>query len=250
MMATRVFERTVSQEVIEAFRQVCVPCISDVVHGLRLNCVFQGLKPLLREWKICGPALTIRLIPQQDRENWYKEEQHPGSLTNIAKPGDVIVIDQGGCLDYTIWGGNTATHAKVAGLGGVVIDGACRDSSQIIAAGCPTFARSTNSLHGHGIFRSTCYNSEPVQIGTISVAPGDLVIGDADAIVVIPAARAAEILPLAQELHAMDEAGNKRIAAGDSAPPLDPQTKARNHARKYELKGLVRPPEGFIRYGA
>lgn len=249
-MATRVFEREVSQDVIDGFREVCIACISDVVHGLRLNCIYQGLKPLLRDWKICGPALTIRLIPLQDRENWYKEERHTGTLVEIAKPGDVIVIDQGGRLDYTIWGGNTATHASVARLGGVVVDGSCRDSAQIIAAGCPTFSRDTNSLHGHGTFRSTCYNSEPVQIGTISVAPGDLVIGDADAIVVIPAARAAEILPLAQELHAMDEAGNKLIAAGKSAPPVDPQTKARKHARKFQLKGLVPPPEGIIRYGA
>lgn len=239
------YEAKVALDVVEGFSKVCVACISDVLHGLGLNCIEQGLKPLRSDWKICGPALTIRLIPIQDPQKWYMEEQHPGSLMDLAKPGDVIVVDQGGCVDFTIWGGNTAARAKVIQLGGVVIDGACRDSAQVIVSGCPTFVRSTNSLHGHGTFRSTCYNSEPVRIGKISVAPGDIVVGDADAIVVVPAARAAEILFFSQELHAMDEAGNSRIVAG--LPQSDAQAKVMSRKRSYELKGLSIPPDGFKR---
>lgn len=238
-------ESRVAPEIVEGFRAVCVACISDVLNGLGLRCVEQGLKPLRPEWTLCGPALTVRLIPLQDPARWYLEEQHPGSLMDIARPGDVIVIDQGGVVDYTIWGGNTATKAKVMGLGGVVIDGACRDSTQIAALGCPTFVKSTTSQHGHGVFRSVCYNTEPIRIGGISVAPGDIVVGNNDAIAVIPAGRAAEILARAQELHTMDEAGNARIAAG--LPQSDPQTKAASRRRNYELKGLAIPPEGFKR---
>ena len=242
-MSTVDVTQGIPQEVIDQFSQIDVACITDVVHGLRLNCIYQGLKPLVRDWKICGPAVTIRLIPLQDSRNWYKEERHPGSLMNITKPGDVIVIDQGGRVDPTIWGGHTATRAKGVQLGGVVVDGACRDSDEIIAAGCPTFARSTTSLHGHGLIRSTCYNSEPVQLGTISVAPGDLGIGDADAIVVIPAARAAEILPLAQELHAQDLGTYDAIRGDGNADAAQVRTDAR--IRRWQLMGLEVPPPGY-----
>ena len=91
-LSPRQFNHPISSEIVEQYRLLDVACISDVTQGLQLNCVYQGLKPLIRTWKICGPAITIRLIPIQDRRNWYKEEQHPGSLMNIAEPGDVIVF--------------------------------------------------------------------------------------------------------------------------------------------------------------
>ena len=239
----------IPQDIIDQFRQIDVACITDVVHGLKLNCIYHGIKPLVRDWKICGPAVTIRLIPLQDSQNWFNEERHPGSLMQLTKPGDVICIDQGGREDVTIWGGHTATKAKAVELGGVIIDGSCRDSEEIIEAGCPTFTKNTTSLHGHGTLRTTCYNSEPIQLGTISVAPGDLIIGDADAIVVIPASRAAEILPLAQELHRQDLGTYDSIRSGDntksprSSSDEEPHSEAR--IRRWNLMGMAVPPPGF-----
>ena len=107
----------ISADVVEKFRNIDVACISDAVRGLRLNCFDVTIKPLVPSWKMCGPALTVRLIPLQDSNVWYRYEHHPATLMDIAKPGDVIVIDQGGRLDVALWGGNTATRAKQIGLG-------------------------------------------------------------------------------------------------------------------------------------
>jgi 4-hydroxy-4-methyl-2-oxoglutarate aldolase len=196
---------SIPAELKERFRAIDVACIGDVLRGLHLNCIDYHVKPLDRSWTMCGPAITMRLLPLQDRSRWYESERHPRELVQLAEPGDVLVIDQGGDLDYTIWGGNVANDAGVAAqLGGVVVDGACRDSVDVIRSGIPTFVRGTTPMHGHGVYGTTCFNTEPVRIGGISIAPRDLVIGDADGIVVIPVARAEEILVLAEERHELD----------------------------------------------
>jgi len=241
----RQFKHPISSEMVEQYRLLDVACISDVTQGLQLNCVYQGLKPLIRTWKICGPAITIRLIPIQDRRNWYKEEQHPGSLMNIAQPGDVIVIDQGGYVEKAIWGSNTSILAKTLDLGGIVIDGACRDNEQIIECGFPTFVRSTTCIHGHGTLRSTCYNSEPVKLGSISVAPGDLIVGNSDAIIAIPAERAGEILELSKEMQYDDSQTLSKIEHQAKTRQLFRRSGATSDAmrRNWELKGLEIPRE-------
>lgn len=241
----RTFSNPIDSDIVEQYRGLDVACISDVTQGLRLNCVYQGLKPLVRTWKICGPALTIRLIPIQDRQKWYKEEQHPGSLMNIAQPGDVIVIDQGGYVEKAIWGSNTSILAKELALDGIVIDGACRDNEQIIECDFPTFVKSTTCMHGHGSLRSTCYNSEPVQLGSISVAPGDLVVGDSDAIIVIPAERALEILELSKEMQDDDAQTLSKITEQAKTRQLFQRGGPTSDSmrRNWELKGLEIPPD-------
>jgi len=170
------------------------------------NCIEPGIKPLDPKSRLCGLARTMRLIPIQDPKNltgiW--EEQHPGSLINEAQPGDIIVIDQGGKLERCIWGGNTATAAKLFKLGGVVIDGAARDAAEILGTGVPHFVKGTTPQQAHGIWTTVNVMNEPVQIGAMAVAPGDLLVGNQDGIAVIPRLRAAEILKLAIERVALD----------------------------------------------
>ncbi len=224
----------ISDEIMERFRAIDLACIGDVLGGLRLNCVEWRLKPLDRTSRMCGRAVTMRLIPLQDRSIWYEQERHPRELVHEANPGDVLVIDVGGDRDCGIWGGNVSTEDGVpAGLGGVVIDGVCRDSDDVIRTGIPTFVRGTSPLHGHGVYGTTCYMSEPVRIGGISVAPGDLMIGDADGIAVIPARRAAEIVELAEVRHELD-------TTPKLGTPED--SKARSQLRN-KLYDLPVPPE-------
>ena len=224
----------VHQDVVERFRAIDVACIGDVLRGLRLRCVEPRIKPLERGWTICGPAITMRLLPLQDESRWFEWERHPRQLVRMASPGDVLVIDQGGDLDHTIWGGNVSSSDGVEmQLGGVVIDGACRDQLEIIRAGIPTFVRGTTPMHGHGVYGTTCFNSEPVRIGGISIAPHDLVVGDADGIAVIPAARAEEIVLLAEERHELD-----------TTPADGTREDARRRSQlRNRLYGLPIPPE-------
>jgi regulator of RNase E activity RraA len=223
----------VSANVIDAFREIDVPCIGDALRGLGLNCIEPGIKPLERTWTMCGPAVTMRLVPLQDPSRWFDRERHPRELVRMAAPGDILVIDQGGDVDYTIWGGNVASNDGVEmQLGGVVIDGACRDQHAVIESGIPTFVRGTTPMHGHGVYGTTCFNSEPVRLGRISVAPGDLVIGDADGVLVVPLDRAEEILQRAQERHELDTS-----VADGSPEDADRRNRLRNR-----LYGIPDPP--------
>ena len=206
-------QQRLPESVIAGWRklQTDIASICDVLVTLNLeNCIYHGgVQPLDPKHTMCGPARTMRLIPMQDPRNQKTEEVHPGSLIDDAQPGDIIVIDQGGMVDKCIWGGNTATSCWLAGVGGVLIDGATRDALQVLETGVPHFVKGTTPRAAHGVWRSTSVMSDPVQIGTTAVAPGDLVIGNLDGIVVIPRARAAEILPLATEKHLRDQEGQK-----------------------------------------
>jgi regulator of RNase E activity RraA len=220
-------------EIIERFRVIDLACIGDVLGGLHLNCVEYRLKPLDPSWTMCGPAITMRFIPLQDRNRWYETERHPREMVQLASPGDVLVIDAGGDLKSGVWGGNVSNDGRLAGLGGVVIDGVCRDQQDVRKSGIPTFVRGTTPLHFHGVYGTTCFNSEPVRIGDISVNPGDLMIGDADGIAVIPADRAEEIVALAEERHTLD-----------TTPPLGtPEDSKLRSQQRNRLYDLPVPPE-------
>lgn len=215
-----------SDDIINGFRnpmfegrKVMVADVIDVMLNLFLDfCVVPSsvakpLAPLPANTTMCGVARTLRLIPLQDPRD-VDLEIHPGQLIYDAKPGDIMVIDAGGNTDYTIWGQSVHAEAVRKKIGGVLIDGATRDATDIVRQGTPVFCKGTTPQHAHGIWRTTCYMSEPVQIGTMSVAPGDLILGDDDGVVVIPRLRAAEILQLVRAKVKQEEEGDRRIAKG------------------------------------
>ncbi len=207
--------RTIDPRVIEGFRQVCCACVGDVLGGLGLNGIIGGLAPLDRKMKLCGPAVTMRQIASRDRRNWARHEK---VLVEMTRPGDVFVIDAGGRMDASPWGGNVTYESLTRGLEGTVIDGVTRDSQEIIDSGYPVFTRGVTLSHAHGLFHSTCLNNEPVQIGVfpraVLVAPGDLIMGEADGLVVVPAERAKEILELAQRRHEGDMRFHELMKSG------------------------------------
>jgi 4-hydroxy-4-methyl-2-oxoglutarate aldolase len=154
-------------------------------------------------------------------------------------------MDCGGRIDGAPWGGNVTREARTRGLEGTVIDGATRDTEDIIALGYPVFVRSATLPHTHGLFYTTCMNSEPVQVGkfpyAVMVAPGDIVVGDADGIVIVPAERAAEILELAKRRHDDDHRLHALLEAGKVHG--DPEVNAQV-AKSRALEG-VEQAEGY-----
>lgn len=234
----------VKPDVIEEFRKIDPACIGDVLGGVGLRGIVHGLFPLDRAMKLCGPAVTIRQIASRDigRVNWARHEQ---VLVEMCRPGDVFVIDAGGRMDGGSWGGNVSIEAKNRGLEGTVADGVVRDTEEILRLGYPTYCRGVDLAHSHGLFASTCLNSEPVQIGVgahaVMVAPGDLVIGDADGLVVVPAERAAELLDLSKRRHEADLELGSLIASGKihGDPEVDAQIAK---AREFQS---VEQPEGY-----
>lgn|SRR5487761_1767743 len=214
----------IPQSVIDAYSKIDVACIGDVMHGNGLVSIPEGLFPLDRKMRLCGPAVTMRHIQAQDHQNWAR---HEAVLVEHCRPGDVLVIDMGGRPDGSTFGGNITADAQRRGLNGVVIDGTCRDTDELLELGLPMYTRGVSNRHTHGTYYSCCINNEPVQVGVspfcVMVAPGDLIVGNADGIVVVPKGRAADLLPAVEARHEADEE-MKRLARegkGHGDPEFD-----------------------------
>ncbi|MCO8244794.1 MULTISPECIES: hypothetical protein [unclassified Haladaptatus] len=129
--------------------------------------------------KIVGSALTVR-IPPEDGTMVHK-------ATELARPGDVIVIDMGGHTTNAPWGDIT-THAAVAsGVEGVVIDGSVTDTAEIREIDFPVFARSRCNRTVQRLSESLGGDvNVPVQVGGAVVRPGDVAIGNEDGVIFVP----------------------------------------------------------------
>jgi len=125
--------------------------------------------------------------------------KHSVEMIDTAKPGEVgvIVIENG--LDVAGLGGLMGTAAKVRGMAGIVIDGGVRDVVEVRALGLPVYARSVVPSSSVGRY-ATVANGIPVKCGGVDVSQGDLIIAGEDGVVVVPQARAAEVLKRAQEI--------------------------------------------------
>ena len=174
---------TPDPELAEAFRGVPVTIVSDCL-GSGVGSL--GLEPFHgdRALALCGAALTVRVRPG-DNLMIHK------ALT-LAQPGDVIVVDGSGDVSHALVGGLMLLAAQARGVAGFVIDGAIRDVLEWAEGGTPVFARGHShrrpSKEGPGEI------NVPISCAGLVVAPGDLVIGDADGVVAVPPDRLALLL--------------------------------------------------------
>ncbi len=158
------------------------------------------VKGLSSTMRVAGPAITVEVRPGDNLAIH-------GALA-IAQPGDVIVVDGKGDLSAALVGEIMSTQAVATGIAGFVIDGAVRDSHELAGGDFPIFAAGLNPA---GPTKSVAGRINlPISVAGATVYPGDLIVGDADGVVVIPRADVAQILALAQKKV---DAENKRIAA-------------------------------------
>jgi 3-hexulose-6-phosphate synthase / 6-phospho-3-hexuloisomerase len=175
---TTLFKRKGEAQIREILQMVSAANLSDALHR---GGVLQGIRPLFRGMRMAGRALTVRTYPG----DWAK----PVRAIDMAEPGDVLVIDSGG-VGPAIWG-ELATHSAIQrGLAGVVIDGAIRDSDDIVALKFPAFSRLV--MPNAGEPKGFGEIGVPITVGSLRVEPGDWVVGDGDGVVVLPRAIAVE----------------------------------------------------------
>jgi 4-hydroxy-4-methyl-2-oxoglutarate aldolase len=157
------------------------------------------LRPLAPGMAAAGPALTVRCLPGDNLALHL--------AIAAAAPGDVLVVDYGGSLDSGPFGEIMALACQMRGIAGIVIDGAVRDSAQIAALGFAAFVRGLNIRgtvkHDRGQIGGS------ISIGGVTIAAGDIVLADADAIVTLerehlPAALAASEARTVREAQMMD----------------------------------------------
>ena len=139
-----------------------------------------GMKPIDPTVRLAGPALTVDARPADNLI------LHHAVLK--AKPGDVLVVDAKGFMEAGPWGDVLTLQAMKLGIAGLVIDGCVRDANLIIDLGFPVFCRGL-SIKGTGKNQPGKVNV-PICIGDALIRPGDIIVGDADGVVAVPAVEA------------------------------------------------------------
>lgn len=192
--------------------------VSDALDALGLKGATFGIRPIWEGCeKIVGEAVTVKLIAA----GLTKSPTHLGvKAIETAKAGDVILIDNAGRLDTSCWGGILANGAKMKGISGVVIDGACRDVDDYVEAEFSVYARGAVVATARGRIMEEATNVM-VQFGGVQVRPGDIVIADRSGVVVIPQEKSEEVLVKAEELFEKEESMIRDIRAGASMLEVD-----------------------------
>jgi 4-hydroxy-4-methyl-2-oxoglutarate aldolase len=189
------------QRLIAVLRQFTVCQLTD---GLGSLCpVETTIRPIDRHFRICGPALTVESAPGDNLTVHH--------ALHLAQPGDVLVVGASHC-NGALWGELMTISAQSRGLGGTIVDGPVRDPLEIRTLGYPVFCRDINPCRA----TKETYGriNVPVQIGRISINPGDLMLADTNGILSIPCARVQEAVQLASEVVRKENNIKDQILSG------------------------------------
>jgi regulator of RNase E activity RraA len=185
--------------------------VSDALDTLGLPGATTGIGPLwaVRE-PVAGRARTVLAGPRRSD----RPAQHiAASAIEAADPGDVLVIANAGRTDVSSWGGILTLAAKGRALGGVVIDGACRDIAESEEHGFPVFGRAVVPVSARGRIVQLAMD-EPVEFAGVTVHPGDAVLADRNGVVFVPAAELGAVVALAERITAREAAMADAVRAG------------------------------------
>ncbi|MDP8242702.1 MAG: RraA family protein [Candidatus Hinthialibacter antarcticus] len=194
---------------IDGYLSVATASVSDAVDQIigKRGYMSHQIRPL-SPTKMCGRAVTVLAKPST-------EKQPPSmalELIDEEPPGKVLVIVMDGPdgADVAAFGGIMCTGSVQRQFAGAVLDGGCRDVLEIEAMGFPVFTKGIAPTNSVGRYINVGKNI-PVKCGGVMVAPGDIIIGDSDGVVVVPQKHAAEVLARAQELEAKEAVTTKAV---------------------------------------
>lgn len=193
---------------VKAFYGISTCSLADVMG--RFHVMDPGIKPLNPNMLLAGHAVTVQCRPG-DNLMLHK-------ALEVACPGDIVVINTNGNTTSAVFGELMTRTAIKAKLGGLVVDGAVRDFRAICKLGFPTFSRT--------VCASGCDKDGPGEInypvacGSVAIHPGDIIVGDADGVVVIPLHEAERVL---SDVTTLINNEKKRIAEIDEGKIFKPQ---------------------------
>jgi len=186
--------------------QIDTATLSDALDKLAIAGQCLGIKPLDFSFQMTGRARTFQYAPARPGGT-------VGDYIDDVLPGSVIVLNNSGREDATVWGDILTFVADKRGVAGTVIDGACRDTLLARELGYPIFSRSYSMRTGKDRVQLEA-RDVLVVIGEARVAPNDIVRGDADGVVVLPKDREIEILELAEKIDEAERRIREAVAAG------------------------------------
>jgi 4-hydroxy-4-methyl-2-oxoglutarate aldolase len=181
--------------------------LSDALDRLGIPGQCLGIKPLDHRFRMAGRAYTLLYGPAGVPPGTV------GDFIDEVPEGSVIVIDNGGRENATVWGDILTMVAHRRKIAGTVIDGACRDTHLAREIGYPMFSRSYSMRTGKDRVQLEAVNG-PVNIGDARVFVGDILRGDADGVIAIPKALENEVLSIAEEIDATEEKIRQAVLGG------------------------------------
>jgi regulator of RNase E activity RraA len=200
---------------IERLEQLYPAVVADCLDrlGVRTQVLDPHIRPLYADAKVAGYAATVRCVDvgavPEDRADWYRGEM--GAVDSL-QPGDVMVVST--CRG-SYWGELLATASRYRGARGLVADAYTRDTLALTEMRFPTFTAGIHCADSLGRIDVDAVGVAVV-CGGVEVAPGDLVLGDHDGVVIIPAALGAEVIALAEEKVTGEGLVRAKLAEGMS----------------------------------
>jgi regulator of RNase E activity RraA len=221
--ATRAKLKTVS---------VATLCTALFKRGLKFQFI-QDVRPLGYKGEVMvGEAFTLRYIPAREDLNpitVFQDRAHPQrKAIEDCPPGAVLVIDSRKDARAASAGSILVTRLMMRGAAGIITDGGFRDSPEIAALAIPAYHSRPSSPTNLTLHQAMDINV-PIGCGDVAVFPGDVVVGDGEGIIVIPAGIADEVADEAVEMTAFEDFVTEKVLEGRSIlglyPPTDPQSK-------------------------
>lgn len=195
--------------VIEAYKKLDSSSITDAMDRIGLPSGLYGLKPVTPGVVMCGQAFTVRYVPCGEVKGTV------GDFLDDVEPGQVCVLDNGGRDYCTVWGDIMALAASLKGIAGTVIYGVCRDVKDVRAVKYPIFSNGFYMVTGKDRVEVAEVNG-PVTVAGLKVRPGDLMFGDDNGALVVPAEHAEKVLAIAQDVEAKEEQIRQALKKGVS----------------------------------
>lgn len=198
------------KDLVALFEGLDTPGVSDAMDKLGLPGQCLGVIPLANYDKVVvGPAYTVQYVSASTPPGTV------GDFIDDVAPGDVVVIDNQGRTDCTVWGDIMTQYAGQRQIAATVIDGVCRDVSKALGDGYPVFSKGRFMRTGKDRVQVQAIN-QPVSIGTARVCARDIVVADANGVVVVPRERAREVAATARRIETVEAQIRDQISQGKS----------------------------------
>lgn len=217
----------------EQLKKTSTPTIATILYKLGLrNQFIQGVRPLaLGKANMVGEAFTLRYIPAREDLNpitVFRDPEHPQRVAVETCPeGAVLVMDSRKSARAASAGSILITRLMVRGAAGVVTDGGFRDSTIIADLPFPSFHKTPSAPTNLTLNQALDINV-PIGCGDVAVFPGDVIVGDDDGVMVIPAHLADTVAEQAQGMELYEEFVTEKVSEGRPIIGLYPLTSDEN----------------------
>lgn len=196
------------RELVALFAGLDTPGVSDALDKLGLHGQAFGIRPLVDYPDVTvGPAFTVKYIPASSPAGTV------GDFIDDVAEGDIIVIDNEGRTDCTVWGDIMTQYSGIRGIAGTVINGVCRDVNRALSDGYPMFSLGRFMRTGKDRVQVDSINGT-VSVGTVRVVSRDPVVADANGVVIVPRDRARDVANTARAIEKSETAIREQIERG------------------------------------